>query len=91
MYVTFAEVAKEEGFDSISTLFQQVGTIEKEHEERYQKLLDNMKKNQVFSKPTEETWLCRHCGHHHVGKEAPQTCPVCAHPKAFFELLLHNY
>lgn len=91
MYATFSQVAKEEGFDSIATLFHQVGEIEKEHEQRYQKLLKNLEDNQVFSKPTEVTWICRHCGHHLVGKDAPHVCPVCSHPKAFFQVMAENY
>lgn len=91
MYVTFAKVAQEEGFDSIATLFQEVGQIEKEHEQRFQALLANVEKSQVFSKPQEESWICSNCGHHLVAKGAPQTCPVCQHPKAYFQLLAKNY
>ena len=91
MYAEFAKVAKEEGFDHIAFLFESVAKIEKEHEERYRKLLENIKGNVVFEKENEVMWICRNCGHVHYGKNAPEECPVCAHPKAYFELRKENY
>ena len=91
MYKSFAEDAKAEGFDHIAYLFEQVAAIEKEHEERYRKLLANIEEGIVFSRDGDMVWICRNCGHIHVGKEAPEVCPVCAHPKAYFELRAENY
>ena len=91
MYAGFAKIAKEEGFDHIAFLFESVAKIEKEHEERYRKLLENIKGNVVFEKENEVMWICRNCGHVHYGKNAPEECPVCAHPKAYFELRKENY
>ncbi len=91
MYKSFAEDAKAEGFDHIAYLFEQVAAIEKEHEERYRKLLANIEEGIVFSRDGDMVWVCRNCGHVHVGKEAPEVCPVCAHPKAYFELRAKNY
>lgn len=91
MYKSFAEDAKAEGFDHIAYLFEQVAAIEKEHEERYRKLLANIEGGVVFSRDGDMVWVCRNCGHIHVGKEAPEVCPVCAHPKAYFELRAENY
>ncbi len=91
MYATFAKEAKEEGFDNIAYLFDAVGKIEKEHEERYLKLLANVEGNLVFSKDGDAIWQCANCGHVHIGKDAPQLCPVCAHPRAYFELMKKNY
>ena len=91
MYKTFAEDAKAEGFDHIAFLFEEVAKIEKEHEERYRKLLANIEDGIVFSRDGDMVWICRNCGHIHVGKEAPEVCPVCAHPKAYFELRADNY
>ena len=91
MYATFAKEAKEEGFDKIAFLFEQVGKIEKEHEERYRKLIDNIEKKVVFSKDGDAIWQCRNCGHIVVGKQAPQVCPVCAHPQAYFQVKPENY
>ena len=91
MYAEFAKIAKEEGFDRIAYLFEAVGKIEKEHEERYRKLLENVKGGLVFSKNGDMVWVCRNCGHIHIGKSAPEVCPVCAHPKAYFELRAQNY
>lgn len=90
MYTSFAKTAQEEGFDSIANLFLQVGEIEKTHEQRFGVLLEEVKNNQVFQKPTATPWICRNCGHHHVGTNAPQVCPVCSHPKAFFQVLVKN-
>lgn len=91
MYAEFAKTAKEEGFDRIAYLFEAVGKIEKEHEERYRKLLENVKGGLVFSKDGDAVWICRNCGHIHIGRTAPEVCPVCAHPKAYFELRAQNY
>ncbi len=91
MYVKFAKEAREEGFEPIAKLFDGVAAIEKEHEERYQKLLGNIEGGLVFSREGDMIWICRNCGHIHVGKEAPEFCPVCAHPKAYFELRASNY
>lgn len=91
MYKGFAEDAKAEGFDHIAYLFEQVAAIEKEHEERYRKLLANIEEGIVFSRDGDMVWICRNCGHIHVGKTAPEVCPVCAHPKAYFELRAKNY
>jgi len=91
MYAEFAKTAKEEGFDKIAYLFEAVGRIEKEHEERYLKLLENVEEGIVFSKDGETIWKCRNCGHIHIGKKAPEICPVCDHAKAFFEVKAENY
>ena len=91
MYAEFAKVAKEEGFSRIAYLFEAVGKIEKEHEERYKKLIENMEEGLVFSKDGDRIWKCRNCGHICIGKEAPAVCPVCAHPKAYFEIKAENY
>ena len=91
MYYEFAKVAKEEGFDDIARLFKGVGEIEKEHEERYRKLLDNIKRETVFKKEECVVWVCRNCGHVHVGKVAPKVCPVCNHPQSYFEMKKENY
>ena len=91
MYATFAKEAKEEGFDEIAALFEGVAKIEKEHEERYLKLLSNIEGGLVFSRDGDTIWQCRNCGHIVIGKEAPEVCPVCAHPKAFFQIVAQNY
>ncbi len=91
MYATFAKEAKEEGFDHIAYLFEEVGKIEKEHEERYLKLLSNVEGGLVFSRDGDMIWQCANCGHIHIGKQAPELCPVCAHPKAYFQLKAENY
>ncbi|HIV68570.1 MAG TPA: rubrerythrin family protein [Candidatus Butyricicoccus stercorigallinarum] len=91
MYATFAKEAREEGFDQIAFLFEQVAAIEKEHEERYLKLLSNIENGLVFSREGEAIWKCRNCGHIVVGKQAPEICPVCAHPQAYFEVKAENY
>ena len=91
MYATFAKEAREEGFASIAHLFEEVGKIEKEHEERYLALLKRMEAGEVFKCGEVCVWICRNCGHIHVGTEAPEVCPVCAHPKAFFERRATNY
>ena len=91
MYATFAKEAKEEGFDRIAYLFEAVGKIEKEHEARYLKLLENVENGLVFSKDGDTIWKCRNCGHIHIGKQAPVKCPVCDHPQSFFEQMAKNY
>ena len=91
MYATFAKEAKEEGFDHIAFLFEEVAKIEKEHEERYLKLLGNIEDNLVFESNKETIWICRNCGHVHVGTSAPELCPVCEHPRAYFERKKENY
>ena len=91
MYAEFARVAREEGFDKIATKFEGVAKIEKEHEERYRKLLSNIKEDIVFKSDEETIWVCRNCGHIHVAKNAPEVCPVCAHPKSYFERKANNY
>ena len=91
MYATFAKEAREEGFDHIAFLFEGVAKIEKEHEERYRKLLDNVEKKIVFSRDGDCIWECGNCGHIVIGKEAPEMCPICDHPKAHFRLRATNY
>ena len=91
MYKEMAETAREEGFDRLAGLFEGVAAIEKEHEERYLQLLANLEGDLVFKAEEETVWICRNCGHIHVGKEAPEVCPVCAHPKAYFERRAVNY
>jgi len=91
MYDRFAKEAREEGFDEIATLFEGVAAIEKEHEERYRKLLQNIEEGIVFSREGDTIWKCMNCGHICVGKKAPEVCPVCAHPQAYFEIKAENY
>ena len=91
MYAGFAKTAREEGFEQLATLFEGVAAIEKEHEERYRKLLANVEGGLVFSRDGDRIWVCQNCGHVHVGKDAPEVCPVCAHPKAYFALKAENY
>ena len=92
MYAEFAKVAQEEGFTEIAAKFRLVGEVEKHHEERYRALLANVKENKVFTKDTGiHIWKCRNCGHIHIGEKAPELCPTCAHPKAYFELEAKNY
>ncbi len=91
MYKEFAKVAKEEGFTDLAKQFAGVAKIEKEHEQRYKDLLENIKKEAVFIRKESTVWICRNCGHQHIGNSAPELCPVCAHPKAHFELFTKNY
>ena len=91
MYAEFAKIAKEEGFDHIAYLFEEVGKIEKEHEERYLKLLENVKDGKVFEAGEVKIWKCINCGHIVVGTKAPEVCPVCAHPQAYLEVRAMNY
>ena len=91
MYAEFAKVAKEEGFDHIAYLFEGVAKIEKEHEERFKKLLSNINDELVFSSEGDTIWICRNCGHIHIGKKAPKVCPICNHPQSYFERKANNY
>ena len=91
MYEEFAKVAEEEGFTEIARLFRGVGQIEKHHEERYLKLVDNIDNNLVFKKDEEVVWICRNCGHVYYGKEAPIVCPVCNHKQSYMEMKAENY
>lgn len=91
MYAKFAEEAKEEGFVKLAFQFRAVGAIEKEHEERYRKLLSNIEEYRVFEKDGKVFWQCRNCGYIFEGPKAPEVCPVCAHPKAYFEVRKQNY
>ena len=91
MYATFAKEAEEEGFVQLAAQFRAVAAIEKSHEERYRALLNNVEMKAVFEKAGETMWECRNCGHLVMGKKAPEICPVCAHPKSFFEVRAENY
>ena len=91
MYAKFAKEAREEGFDKIAFLFEKVAAIEKEHEERYRKLIANIEGGLVFSRDGDTIWKCSNCGHIVIGKKAPEICPVCDHPKAYFEIKAENY
>ncbi len=91
MYATMAKEAKEEGFDHIAFLFEEVAKIEKEHEERYKALAANIEAGKVYARETEQVWQCRNCGYVYIGQHAPVKCPVCAHPQAYFELKSSNY
>ena len=91
MYSEFAKVAREEGFEQIAALFEGVAAIEKEHEERYRRLIANIEQGVVFSKDGDTIWQCRNCGHICIGKEAPEVCPVCAHPQSYFQVKAENY
>ena len=91
MYATFAKEAKEEGFDDLAVLFDMVAKIEKTHEERYRKLLESVKQDKVFIRDKKIVWECANCGHHFEGEKAPELCPVCKHPKAFFFENVVNY
>ena len=91
MYATFAKEAREEGFEDIAKLFEGVGAIEKEHEERYRKLLANVEGGLVFSKDGDMIWQCSNCGHICIGKKAPEVCPVCNHPQSYFQIKAENY
>ena len=91
MYATFAKEAEEEGFTALAEKFRRVGEIEKHHEERYRALLSNVEMQKVFEKSEQTMWECRNCGHLVMGKKAPEVCPVCAHPKSYFEVRAENY
>lgn len=91
MYAGFAKTAHEEGFTKIAYLFEAVGKIEKEHEERYRALRASLENGTVFARETEQVWVCSNCGHVHIGKHAPEKCPVCDHPQGYFILQAKNY
>ncbi len=91
LYPEFAKVAKEEGFNEISRAFSNIAPIEKDHEDRFWKLLENIEQDKVFKKEQEQSWYCRKCGHVHHGVKAPMGCPVCKHPQAYFEVKKSNY
>jgi rubrerythrin len=91
MYPEFAKIADEEGFTEIASVFRAIAVAERQHEKRYLALLENVKKNRVFKKDEVVKWKCRNCGYIHEGKEAPEKCPACDHPRAYFELLVENY
>lgn len=91
LYPAFAKTAQEEGFPEVAAAFTKIAEVEKQHEARYKKLLENVKNNQVFSKGSSSEWKCRNCGYHHIGESAPQVCPACVHPQSYFELNCNNY
>jgi rubrerythrin len=91
MYASFAATAKAEGFDHLAALFDLVGKVEKEHEARYRKLIENLEKGLVFSRDGDTVWQCRNCGHIAIGKKPPEKCPTCAHPQAYFQIKPVNY
>ena len=91
MYVRMANEAREEGFETVARKFEGVAAIEKRHEERYQRLAKLLRENGVYQKSEKKAWICRNCGHVHVGLNAPEVCPVCAHPKAYFQLLNEEF
>ena len=91
MYKKFAEEARAEGFEDIARQFEGVAAIEKEHEERYRKLLSNIEGGLVFSREGDMIWQCSNCGHIHIGKQAPEVCPVCNHPQSYFQIKAENY
>ena len=91
MYDGFAKTADAEGFHELAARFRAVAAIEKSHEERYRALLTNVETQQVFAKSSVKVWVCRNCGHITVGEKAPEVCPVCVHPQAYFELRAENY
>ena len=91
MYADFAKEAREEGYDDIAREFERVGAIEKHHEERYRKLVENIRKGEVFARVAPQKWICLNCGHVYIGEKAPEICPVCKHPKAYFEITAENF
>lgn len=91
IYPDFAQTARREGFDEVATIFVQIAEVEEHHEKRYLKLLKNVQDGTVFRRDTEVAWKCRNCGYIHEGKEAPEICPACAHPQAYYELFVENY
>lgn len=91
LYPAAAETAEKEGFKEIAALYRNIGKVEAEHEARYRALAANIEKGHVFKKPGSVKWVCRNCGHVHTGNEAPEKCPTCLHPKAYFELKAENY
>lgn len=91
LYKEFEKIAREEGFDKIADSFKEIAEVEEEHEKRYRKLLENVKENKVFKKDSVVKWKCRNCGYVHEGEEAPEMCPACSHPQAYFEIFKENY
>lgn len=91
LYPTFEKVARKEGFDKVADSFKEIGEVEERHEARYRKLLENVKKGEVFKKDKPTEWKCRNCGYVHEGPEAPKVCPACKHPQSYYELLAENY
>ena len=91
LYKEAEDVARQEGFEDVAKQFKEIAEVEEEHEKRYRKLLKNLKEGKVFKKDTVVKWKCRNCGYVHEGKEAPDVCPACAHPQAYYELLCENY
>jgi len=91
LYPGFAETAKKEGFDKVAVSFTEISEVEEQHEKRYRKLLDNVKKGVVFKRAKDVEWKCRNCGYVHHGKEAPKVCPACSHPQSYYELRAENY
>lgn len=91
LYPEFSRVAKEEGFDEIAIVFNRISEVEKHHEERYRKLLENVEKEKVFEKENVVKWKCNNCGYIYIGESAPKSCPACAHPQSYFEVLEENY
>jgi rubrerythrin len=91
LYKEFERIAREEGFDKIADSFKEIAEVEEEHEKRYRKLLENVKENKVFKKDSVVKWKCRNCGYVHEGEEAPEMCPACSHPQAYFEIFKENY
>jgi len=91
LYPGSADVAQQEGFPDVATAFRYISKVEVEHEKRYLKLLENIQSGKVFNKSEKKSWICRNCGYHHEGTEAPNVCPTCLHPKSFFELWAENY
>jgi len=91
LYPGFAETAKKEGLDKVAESFTEISDVEQQHEKRYRKLLENVKKGTVFKRGKEVEWKCRNCGYVHYGKEAPKVCPACSHPQSYYELRVENY
>lgn len=91
LYREAEEVAREEGFEEIADVFREIAKVEKQHEIRYRKLLQNVREGKIFKKDSVVKWKCRNCGYIHEGKEAPEICPACAHPRAYYELFCENY
>ena len=91
LYPEFEKIAREEGFEKIAESFKEIAEVEEQHEKRYRKLLENLKEKKVFKKDKEVKWKCRNCGYVHKGKEAPEECPACKHPQAYYEVLAENY
>jgi len=91
IYPEFEKVARKEGFEDIAKSFKEIGEVEEQHEKRYRKLLENVKSKKVFRKNEMVKWRCRNCGYVHEGKDAPETCPACKHPQAYYEVIAENY